>query len=66
MHETVQFWLNVIYEDAINDAKETIKNEHMWELGYSGEDPNPHTENIALLNEYVIELEKRLDEVNRV
>ncbi len=36
MNETVRIWLNKLYEDAIKEAKETIKNEHILELGYKG------------------------------
>ena len=61
MNETVRIWLNKLYEDAIKEAKETIKNEHILELGYKGNDNNPHTENIKSLNEYI----KVLEELNK-
>lgn len=63
MHETVKIWFKTLYTEAIADARETIRNEHLWELGYSGDEPNPHTENIALLDNYISELKKKLVEL---
>lgn len=63
MNETVAIWLSNLYEDAIAEAKASIKNEHIWELGYDGEEPNPHTENIELLKEYIEVLEEKLEEL---
>ncbi len=44
-------------DQEINEIPDTIKNEHLWELGYDGEDPNPHTQNICNLEEYRKRLE---------
>ena len=44
-------------DQEINEIPDTIKNEHLWELGYDGEDPNPHTQNIENLKEYRKRLE---------
>lgn len=63
MHETVRIWLEELYTKEIEEVKETIKNEHVWELGYEGEEPNPHTENIEVLKEYLEVLEDKLEEV---
>lgn len=80
MHETVKFWIDELLEKhnvdelsdlsadvimtKIEDAKGTISNEHIWELGYDGDDPfNPHTENIAILMEYIEVLEEKLGEL---
>ena len=64
MHETVKNWLEELYKDEIEEAKGAIENEHLWELGYDGEEPlNPHTENIEVLKEYIKELEHRLEEL---
>lgn len=64
MNELVRIWLEELYTKEIEDAKETIKNEHMWELGYNGEEPmNPHTENIEVLKEYIEVLENKLEEL---
>jgi hypothetical protein len=80
MHETVKFWIDELLEKhnldelsdlstdvimmEIEDAKGTISNEHMWELGYDGNLPfNPHTENIAVLMEYIEVLEEKLEEL---
>lgn len=70
MNETVKIWIknleNPTVEEIkkeIEEAKGTIRNEHLWELGYDGEEPmNPHTENIMILNEYVEVLEEMLKE----
>lgn len=48
--------INMLYQE-INEIPDTIKNEHLWELGYDGEDPNPHTQNIENLKEYRKRLE---------
>lgn len=64
MNETVKFWLENLYKDAIENAKATISNERIWEKGYDGTDPvNPHTENIIILEEYIKVLEEKLIEV---
>lgn len=39
-------------EDEIEDTDGNIRNNHLWETAYVGENPNPHTLNIAYLNEY--------------
>lgn len=53
-------------EDLINgELKElngTIRNEHIWELGYEGDDPNPHTGNIEKLFAYRDVLYEIVDE----
>lgn len=61
MNEIIKEWLKQLYEQAIADAKINISNNHLWELGYNGEEPNPHTEAIELLKEY-IEVLKELKE----
>lgn len=64
MTETVKIWLEELYTNEINESRETIKNEHLWELGYNGEEPvNPHTENIELLKEYIKVLNEKLEEL---
>ena len=63
MNETVRFWLEELYKKEIEEIKGTISNEHLWELGYDGEDPNPHTENIEVLKEYLEVLESKLEEL---
>jgi hypothetical protein len=64
MHETVKIWIEKLYKKEIEDAKGTIENEHLWELGYNGEDGwNPHTENIEILSEYIEVLEEKLEEL---
>ena len=63
MDEMVKFWLEQLYEDEIDNVKGSISNEHLWELGYDGEEPNPHSENIVRLMEYLEILEKKLEEL---
>lgn len=64
MNETVRIWLEELYTKEIEESKETIKNEHLWELGYNGNEPiNPHTENIEVLKEYIEVLESKLEEL---
>ena len=65
MNETVKIWLEELYKNVIEEAKVTISNEHLWELGYDGNEPvNPHTENIIALIEYIKVLEAKLAELN--
>lgn len=64
MNETVRIWLEELYSKEIEEIKGTISNEHLCELGYDGEDPNPHTENIEVLMEYIEVLEEKLAELN--
>lgn len=63
MNETVKIWLGDLYANEINSARSTIENEKIWELGYDGEEPNPHTENIRVLKEYIEVLEENLVEL---
>ena len=65
MNETVRFWLEDLYTKEIEEVKEVIKNEHLWELGYDGEEHNPHTENIEVLKEYIEVLESKLKELDK-
>ena len=63
MDEMVKFWFQLLYEKEIENAKAYISSEHLWELGYDGEDPNPHTENIERLKEYIEALKEKLEEL---
>lgn len=63
MNETVKTWFEELYKNEIEEIKGTIKNEHLWELGYNGEETNPHTENIELLEECLEVLERKLGEL---
>lgn len=56
MNETVKCWLEELYKREIEDTRMDISNEHIWELGYDGENPNPHTENIEVLEGKLAEL----------
>ena len=78
-NETVKIWLDALLENKnkmlideltideikaeIEEVKGTISNEHLWELGYDGEESiNPHSENIMILMEYLEMLEEMLKE----
>lgn len=63
MNETVKIWFEELYKKEIEEIKGTISNEHIWELGYDGEEPNPYTENIEMLQEYLELLEEKLKEI---
>lgn len=63
MNETVKTWFEELYTKEIEEIKGTISNERLWELGYDGEEPNPHTENIETLKEYLEMLEEKLKEL---
>lgn len=58
MDSIITVWLNKLYDAEIEQVKGTISNERLWEHGYSGEEPNPHTENIARLVQYLKVLEE--------
>lgn len=69
MNETVKIWLEKLgnpteeeIKAEIEDVRGTISNEHLWELGYDGNEPNPHTENIVILMEYLEVLEEMLND----
>lgn len=53
MDERIISWLRDMYEREIDEAVEDIRNERLREIGHNGEDPNPHTENIMKLREYI-------------
>ena len=68
MNETVKIWLEELgnstkeeIKTEIEEVKDTISNEHLCELGYDGQEPNPHTENIMVLMEYLEMLEEMLN-----
>ena len=61
MNKTVKIWFEELYKNEIEEVKCAIRNEHLWELGYNGEEPNPHTGNIAVLKEYLERLEEKLE-----
>jgi hypothetical protein len=63
MNEMIKFWLIQLYEKEINEYKAAISNEQMWELGYNGEEPNPHTNNICNILEYISVLEDKIKEL---
>ena len=63
MSETVRIWFQELYKKEIAEVRATIRNEKVWELGYSGDEPNPHADNIRVLEEYLEELSCRLGEV---
>lgn len=63
MRETVKIWLIHLYEKEIIESRDTLSNEHIWELGYDGEEPNPHTNNIADIQEYITVLEEKIREL---
>lgn len=56
--ETVQIWLDTMFEDAIREVEMSISNERLWELAYTGKNPNPHTHNIENLKAYRAILKK--------
>ena len=64
MNETVKIWFEELYKKEIEEIERTISNERLWELGYNGDEPtNPHTENIAMLMEYLKALKEKLAEI---
>lgn len=61
--EIIVEWLKQMYQREIEEAQCDISNEHLWELGYDGKEPNPHTENIERLRNYIEILNEKLEEL---
>lgn len=51
-----------LFEGEIAAVGMTISNEHLWELGYSGDEPNPHSGNIVMYMQYLDVLEQLKDQ----
>lgn len=62
MTETVKFWFERLYKNEIEEIEASIKNERVWELGCDDE-YNPHTENIAIMEEYLDALREKIREL---
>ena len=64
MNEMIKFWLNAMYDENIEDAKCTIRNEEMWAKGSpSREEEQMHLDNIAVIQEYITVLEELRENV---
>lgn len=65
MKKFIRTWLEHMYKEEIQKVKESIKDEHIWELGYDNpeDDFNPHTINIENLKEYIEVLEEKIEEL---
>ena len=50
--------LILLFDVEIADVEMTISNEHLWELGYEGDEPNPHSGNIVMYMQYLNALEQ--------
>lgn len=47
-----------LFDGEIAVVGMTISNEHLWELGYVGDEPNPHSGNIVMYMQYLNVLEQ--------
>jgi hypothetical protein len=65
MDETVKIWFQNLYSEEISEVQGAISNERIWEKGYDGKEPNPHTNNLKILYEYLQMLEDKLAELNK-
>ena len=64
MNEMIKFWLVDMYNENIEDAKCTIRNEEMWAKGSSSkESEQMHLDNIAVLLDYITVLEELKENV---
>ena len=52
INELAETRLNEFIKAELKNVDEEIYNEHIWELGHNGDEPNPHTANIAALARY--------------
>ena len=57
--EMIDIWWNRMIDNEIDQIKGAISNERGWEKGYptDADEPNPHTNNIVTLTEYLNILE---------
>lgn len=56
--ERLVIWWNAMIEKEIEEVRGAISNEHIAELGYERDAPNPHSENIAVMRSYINMLEE--------
>lgn len=63
MDEMIKNWFMKLYKNEIEEVKSIIDNEKLWEKGHCRQEPNPHTENIIKLKEYMAVLLAKLEEV---
>lgn len=63
MNEMIILRLINLYETEIEEVEGALSNEKLWELGYSGDEPNPHTNNILDLLEYISILKEKIAEL---
>lgn len=63
--DRISIWWNEMLEKEIEEFKGAVSNEHLMELGYSGEESNPHTQNIVIMQTYISQLESAKKNVTR-
>ena len=68
--ETVKIWLEDLFQDALNENRETISNERLWQKGNIASKTDryeyfPLTENIETLTEYQNILENTLEQLQK-
>lgn len=52
-----------LFDGEIAVVGMTVSNEHLWELGYDGDEPNPHSGNIVMYMQYLDVLERLKEQV---
>lgn len=62
LNETQKEWWNRLIYKEIEEIEETIKNEEIFQKGYTGNDINPHDANLKELREYLEYLESVIEE----
>ena len=65
MNEMHREWMILMYQNELEETLGEISNQKMWEAGYEGEEPNPHTEHIANLVEYMDILKEKMKELTK-
>ena len=64
MNEMIKFWLVDMYNENIEDAKCTIRNDELWANGSPYKQPDKmHTDNLALLQDSITVLEELKENV---
>lgn len=67
MNEMIKTWLNAMYDENIEDARCTIRNEEMWAKGSpSKEEEQMHLDNIKVIEEYIEVLEELKENVEEM
>lgn len=67
VNEMIRSWLNAMYDENIECAKCTIRNEELWAKGSnSKEEEQMHLDNIVVIQDYITVLERLKEEAKNL